>query len=115
MEADLRFDHPVVAAPYDTMLIDLYRHLTDGLRQTLRAVVDFPLPDAARHQTPEHAAIVAAIAAGDAEAAEPPPPCAWTGRGRTRKQPPRDLLSGGLLTPWCVREQARRPGGKAAA
>ncbi|MFF8934693.1 hypothetical protein ACF08O_08185 [Streptomyces paradoxus] len=32
--------------------------------------MDSPLPDAVCHQAPEHAAIVAAIEAGDAEAAE---------------------------------------------
>jgi DNA-binding GntR family transcriptional regulator len=39
-------------------------------RETLRAVVDSPLPDDVRHQTTEHAAIVAAIETGDADAAE---------------------------------------------
>ncbi|MEU1854294.1 FCD domain-containing protein [Streptomyces sp. NPDC019990] len=70
VEADLRFHRQVVAASRNSALIDLYGHLTDGLRETLRAVVDSALPDAVRHQAPEHAAIVAAIEAGDAEAAE---------------------------------------------
>ncbi|MEU3935671.1 FadR/GntR family transcriptional regulator [Streptomyces sp. NPDC029044] len=70
VEADLRFHRQVVAASHNSALIDLYAHLTDGLRETLRAVVDSPLPDAVRHQAPEHASIVAAIEAGDPEAAE---------------------------------------------
>ncbi|WP_052867794.1 FadR/GntR family transcriptional regulator [Streptomyces niger] len=70
IEADIAFHRAVAAAAHNSVLADLYGHLTDALRATLRSVVATPVPDAVRHQFDAHAAIVDAIEAGDADAAE---------------------------------------------
>ncbi|MEU6118580.1 FadR/GntR family transcriptional regulator [Streptomyces sp. NPDC047117] len=70
IEADIAFHRTVAAAAHNSVLADLYGHLTDALRATLRSVVSAPVPDAVRHQFDAHAAIVDAIEAGDADAAE---------------------------------------------
>lgn len=70
IEADMAFHRTVAAAAHNSVLADLYAHLSDALRSTLRSVVTAPVPDAVRHQFDAHAAIVDAIEAGDADAAE---------------------------------------------
>lgn len=70
IEADIAFHRTVAAAAHNSVLADLYDHLTDALRSTLRSVMAAPVPDSVRHQFGEHAAIVHAIAAGDPDAAE---------------------------------------------
>ena len=69
IDADLSFHRAVVAAAHNGMLAELYEHLGDALRSALRAVVGQPLPDAVRHQSDAHTAIVDAIEAHDAKAA----------------------------------------------
>ncbi|MGD3105674.1 FadR/GntR family transcriptional regulator [Streptomyces sp. YGL11-2] len=71
VEADMRFHRAVPAAAHNSVLAELYEHLTDALRGTLEAVVATPLlPDAVRHQLDAHTAIVDAIEAQDPDAAE---------------------------------------------
>ncbi|MFJ9405875.1 FadR/GntR family transcriptional regulator [Streptomyces sp. NPDC101393] len=70
IDADMRFHRAVAAAAHNSVLAELYGHLSDALRGTLEAVVPTQLPDAVRHQFDAHTAIVDAIEARDAEAAE---------------------------------------------
>ncbi|WP_327070968.1 FadR/GntR family transcriptional regulator [Kitasatospora sp. NBC_01302] len=70
VDADVSFHRAVAAAAHNAVLAELYEHLSDALRSALRAVVDQPLPDPVRHQFDAHAAIVDAIEARDADAAE---------------------------------------------
>jgi DNA-binding FadR family transcriptional regulator len=68
--ADLEFHRAAVAAAHNGMLIDLYEHLTSGLRATLETIVHAPLSDEARFQGGPHAGLVDAIGAGDPHAAQ---------------------------------------------
>jgi DNA-binding FadR family transcriptional regulator len=68
--ADLEFHRAAVAAAHNGMLIDLYEHLTSGLRATLETIVHAPLTDEARFQGGPHAGLVDAIGAGDPDAAQ---------------------------------------------
>ncbi|MCL7495953.1 MULTISPECIES: FadR/GntR family transcriptional regulator [Streptomyces] len=70
IDADMRFHRTVAAAAHNSVLAELYEHLSDALRGTLEAVLGTPLPEALRHQLDEHTAIVDAIEARDADAAE---------------------------------------------
>ncbi|HWK81585.1 MAG TPA: FCD domain-containing protein [Thermomicrobiales bacterium] len=68
VEADVAFHRAIVNATYNSVLADLYDHLTDALRQTIAEAIS---PQAgAGVRLDEHQAIVDAIAAGDADAAE---------------------------------------------
>ncbi|MFG2135947.1 FadR/GntR family transcriptional regulator [Streptomyces sp. NPDC048650] len=70
IDADMGFHRAVAAAAHNSVLAELYEHLSDALRDTLQAVVGTSLPDAVRHQLDAHTAIVDAIEARDAKAAE---------------------------------------------
>ncbi|MEV5593122.1 FadR/GntR family transcriptional regulator [Streptomyces sp. NPDC052496] len=70
IDADVRFHRTVAAAAHNSVLAELYEHLSDALRGTLQAVVRRPLPDSVRHQFDAHTAIVDAIEARDPDAAE---------------------------------------------
>ncbi|GAB2729373.1 FadR/GntR family transcriptional regulator [Kitasatospora kifunensis] len=70
VDADLSFHRAVAAAAHNAVLAELYEHLGEALRTALHAVVGQPLPDPVRHQFDAHAAIVDAIEARDADAAE---------------------------------------------
>ncbi|ARF57365.1 FadR/GntR family transcriptional regulator [Streptomyces gilvosporeus] len=70
IDADLDFHRTIAAAAHNSVLAELYDHLSDALRSTLRSVVGAPVPDSVRNQYASHAAIVDAIEARDAEAAE---------------------------------------------
>ena len=66
-EADLAFHRAIVHATYNSVLADLYDHLTDALRLAISEAIS---PQAgAGVRMDEHRAIVDAIAAGDADAA----------------------------------------------
>jgi len=66
--ADVAFHRAIVNATYNSVLADLYDHLTDALS---RAIAEAISPQAgAGVRLDEHQAIVEAIAAGDADAAE---------------------------------------------
>ncbi|MGW1840629.1 FadR/GntR family transcriptional regulator [Streptomyces sp. BBFR2] len=68
--ADVRFHQLIAQAAHNGVLADLYTHLSDALRATLHAVLAAHVPDAVHHQLDGHTAIVDAIEAGDADAAE---------------------------------------------
>jgi DNA-binding FadR family transcriptional regulator len=68
--ADLEFHRLAVGAAHNGMLADLYAHLTDGLRATLQTVVHAPLTERHRYQREAHNALVDAVEAGDADAAQ---------------------------------------------
>ncbi|MGW2230697.1 FadR/GntR family transcriptional regulator [Streptomyces formicae] len=70
IDADVAFHRTVADAAHNSVLADLYGHLSDALRETLHSVVAAPVPDAVRHQLDAHEAIVDAIEARDPEAAE---------------------------------------------
>ncbi|WP_328384681.1 FadR family transcriptional regulator [Streptomyces sp. NBC_00400] len=70
IDADMRFHRAVAAAAHNSVLAELYEHFSDALRGTLQTVLGTPLPEAVRHQLDAHTAIVDAIEARDAEAAE---------------------------------------------
>lgn len=70
IEADMAFHRTVAAAAHNTVLAELYGHLSDALRATLQSVIGAAVPDAVRHQIDAHSAIVDAIEARDAAAAE---------------------------------------------
>ncbi|MFE7661574.1 FadR/GntR family transcriptional regulator [Streptomyces celluloflavus] len=70
IDADMHFHRTVAAAAHNSVLAELYEQLGDALHATLQAVVRTPLPDAVRHQLHAHTAIVDAIEARDADAAE---------------------------------------------
>ena len=70
IEADMEFHRAVAAAAHNTVLADLYDQFSDGLRATLQSVIGAPVPEAVQHQFDAHGAIVAAIEAGDPDAAE---------------------------------------------
>lgn len=68
VEADIAFHRAIVNATYNTVLADLYDHLTDALRMAIAEAIS---PQAgAGVRMNEHQAIIDAIAAGDADAAE---------------------------------------------
>jgi DNA-binding FadR family transcriptional regulator len=68
--ADIEFHRIAVATAHNGMLTDLYCHLTDGIRALLEAIVHSPLADDERYQHHSHTALVDAIEAGDADAAQ---------------------------------------------
>ncbi|MEU7583279.1 FadR/GntR family transcriptional regulator [Streptomyces sp. NPDC041068] len=70
IDADVAFHRTVAEAAHNSVLAELYGHLSDALRETLQSVVGAPVPDSVRHQLDAHEAIVDAIEARDAEAAE---------------------------------------------
>ncbi|QEU90092.1 FadR/GntR family transcriptional regulator [Streptomyces kanamyceticus] len=70
IDADVAFHRTVADAAHNSVLADLYGHLSDALRETLQSVVAAPVPDSVRHQLDAHEAIVDAIEARDPEAAE---------------------------------------------
>ncbi|MFJ9416141.1 FadR/GntR family transcriptional regulator [Streptomyces sp. NPDC101227] len=70
IDADMDFHRTIAAAAHNSVLAELYEHLSDALRATLQSVVGAPVPDAVRNQYASHAAIVDAIEARDPEAAE---------------------------------------------
>ncbi|MCB5908727.1 FadR/GntR family transcriptional regulator [Streptomyces pinistramenti] len=70
IDADVRFHQTIAQATHNTVLAELYAHLTDALRGTLEAVLGAHLPDAVHYQLDAHTALVDAIEARDAEAAE---------------------------------------------
>ncbi|WP_424216725.1 FadR/GntR family transcriptional regulator (plasmid) [Streptomyces sp. BI20] len=70
LDADARFHRAVVLAAHNTVLADLHEHLAPEVRAGVAAIVDSEAADAVRHQFAGHEAIVDAIAAGDADAAE---------------------------------------------
>lgn len=70
VEADVAFHRAIVNATYNSVLADLYDHLTDALTHR-QAIAEAISPQAgAGVRLDEHQAIVDAIAAGDADAAE---------------------------------------------
>ncbi|MFF4949281.1 FadR/GntR family transcriptional regulator [Streptomyces chattanoogensis] len=70
VDADMDFHRTIAAAAHNSVLAELYEHLSDALRSTLQSVIGAPVPDSVRNQYDEHVAIVDAIEARDAEAAE---------------------------------------------
>jgi DNA-binding FadR family transcriptional regulator len=70
VSADLEFHSLAVGAAHNSMLSDLYAHLTEGLRATLQTVVHAPLTERQRYQREAHSALVDAVEAGDADAAQ---------------------------------------------
>ena len=70
IEADIVFHRAVAAAAHNSILSELYDSFTGALRSTLQSVFEAPLPGAIRLQEAAHTAIVDAIEAGDADAAE---------------------------------------------
>ncbi|MFD7923721.1 FadR/GntR family transcriptional regulator [Streptomyces sp. NPDC059740] len=70
IDADMAFHRTVAAAAHNQVLAELYEHFSRALRTALEAVVGRPFPDSVRHQFDAHLAIVDAIEARDAEAAE---------------------------------------------
>ncbi|MFJ2774859.1 FadR/GntR family transcriptional regulator [Streptomyces sp. NPDC087300] len=70
IDADVAFHRTVADATHNSVLAELYGHLSDALRETLRSVVAAPVPDSVRHQLDAHEAIVDAIEAQDPDAAE---------------------------------------------
>lgn len=68
--ADLRFHRTAVGAAHNGMLADLYGHLTDGLRAVVETVLQGPGDEEVRFQGAAHCALVDAIEAGDADAAQ---------------------------------------------
>ncbi|MEI5103944.1 FadR/GntR family transcriptional regulator [Streptomyces sp. PmtG] len=70
IDADMAFHRAVAAAAHNSVLADLYCHLSDATRSTVRSVIGAPVPDAVRHQIDAHRAIVDAIEARDPERAE---------------------------------------------
>ncbi|MFJ9849804.1 FadR/GntR family transcriptional regulator [Streptomyces sp. NPDC101150] len=70
IDADMDFHRTIAAAAHNSVLAELYEHLSDALRATLQSVVGAPVPDSVRNQYASHAAIVDAIEARDPEAAE---------------------------------------------
>ncbi|MFI9050276.1 FadR/GntR family transcriptional regulator [Streptomyces sp. NPDC053427] len=70
VDADMDFHRTIAAAAHNSVLAELYEHLSDALRATLQSVVGAPVPDSVRNQYASHAAIVDAIEARDPEAAE---------------------------------------------
>jgi DNA-binding FadR family transcriptional regulator len=68
--ADLAFHRLAVGAAHNGMLADLYTHLTDGLRAILQTVMHAPLTERQRYQCEAHDALVDAVEAGDADAAQ---------------------------------------------
>ncbi|MGC4192409.1 MAG: FadR/GntR family transcriptional regulator [Thermomicrobiales bacterium] len=70
VDADIAFHRSIVNATYNSVLSDLYDHLTDALSHRL-AIAEAISPKAgAGVRMDEHRAIVDAIAAGDADVAE---------------------------------------------
>lgn len=70
VDADIAFHRAIVNATYNSVLADLYDHLTDALSHRL-AIAEAISPRAgAGVRMNEHQAILDAIAAGDADAAE---------------------------------------------
>ncbi|MFE0174614.1 FadR/GntR family transcriptional regulator [Streptomyces sp. NPDC059002] len=70
IDADVAFHRTVADAAHNSVLAELYGHLSDALRETLQSVVAAPVPDSVRHQLDAHEAIVDAIEARDPQAAE---------------------------------------------
>ncbi|WP_030669791.1 FadR/GntR family transcriptional regulator [Streptomyces sp. NRRL B-1347] len=70
IEADMAFHRAVAAAAHNSVLADLYGHLSDGMRSTLQSVIGAPVPESVRHQIGAHRAILDAIEARDPAAAE---------------------------------------------
>ena len=68
--ADLEFHRISIAAAHNGMLADLYGHLTEGMRAVVETVVHGPQDDEARYQRAAHAGLLAAIEAGDPDAAQ---------------------------------------------
>ncbi|MGC4104852.1 MAG: FCD domain-containing protein [Thermomicrobiales bacterium] len=69
VEADVAFHRAIINATYNSVLADLYGHLTDAMGHRL-AIAEAISPAGAGVRMDEHWAIVDAIAAGDADAAE---------------------------------------------
>ncbi|GAU65405.1 putative GntR family transcriptional regulator [Streptomyces sp. NBRC 110611] len=70
VDADMDFHRAVAGAAHNSVLAELYDHLSDALRSTLQSVVGAPVPESVRNQYASHEAIVDAIEAQDPEAAE---------------------------------------------
>ncbi|MFE1773980.1 FadR/GntR family transcriptional regulator [Streptomyces sp. NPDC059008] len=70
IDADVDFHRTIAAAAHNSVLAELYEHLSDALRATLQSVIGAPVPDSVRNQYDAHEAIVDAIEARDAEGAE---------------------------------------------
>ena len=70
VSADLEFHRLTVGAAHNGMLADLYAHLTEGLRAMLQTLVHAPLTERQRYQREAHSALVDAIDARDADAAQ---------------------------------------------
>ncbi|WP_346428939.1 FCD domain-containing protein [Streptomyces sp. WAC 01529] len=70
IDADMAFHRTVADAAHNSILAELYGHLSDVLRETLQSVVGAPVPDSVRHQFDAHEAIVDAIEGRDPRAAE---------------------------------------------
>lgn len=68
VEADVAFHRAIVNATYNSVLIDLYDHLTDALRLAIAEAISPRAGAGVRME--EHRAIIDAIASGDAEVAE---------------------------------------------
>ncbi|WP_051819455.1 FadR/GntR family transcriptional regulator [Streptomyces sp. NRRL S-920] len=70
IDADMAFHRTVADAAHNSVLAELYGHLSDALRETLQSVVAAPVADSVRHQFDAHEAIVDAIEVRDPRAAE---------------------------------------------
>lgn len=68
VEADIAFHRSIVQAAHNSVLSDLYGHITDALRASIAEAISPRAGAGVRIE--EHAAIVEAIAKGDADAAE---------------------------------------------
>jgi DNA-binding FadR family transcriptional regulator len=70
IDADLEFHRIAVAAAHNTLLTELYTHLTEAQRATLVTLLHAPVTDERRYQGEPHTALVDAIEARDPDAAE---------------------------------------------
>ncbi|MFD9859068.1 FadR/GntR family transcriptional regulator [Streptomyces alboflavus] len=70
VDADMTFHRAVAAAAHNAVLAELYGHLSDAMRTTVKAVIGAAVPDSVRHQIDAHSAIVDAIEARDPATAE---------------------------------------------
>ncbi|GGO41001.1 GntR family transcriptional regulator [Streptomyces lasiicapitis] len=91
IDADMTFHRTVAAAAHNAVLAELYGHLSDAMHATIQSVLGAAVPDSVRHQIDAHSAIVDAIEARDATAAEAAVLAHLAeGMAALREQPPAD-------------------------
>ncbi|MFD9076647.1 FadR/GntR family transcriptional regulator [Streptomyces lasiicapitis] len=91
IDADMTFHRTVAATAHNAVLAELYGHLSDAMHATIQSVLGAAVPDSVRHQIDAHSAIVDAIEARDATAAEAAVLAHLAeGMAALREQPPAD-------------------------